>query len=248
MPEPTLTIDSRYCGPPQSGNGGWTAGALVAAAKHLVAGPAEVSLRRPPPLDRTLVVRAAEEGADLLDVDDTGVEHLVARVRAADADPEPVLPVSLHEASVAETRYPGLDGHPFPTCYVCGPDRADGMRIFPGPVPTIGGGGTRVAATWTPDAAAISDHGVAETWAALDCAGGWAGDLEERLMVLASMRVRLHALPEPGLAHVVVGEARGEEGRKTWTATSLYSPDGALLGSAAQLWITIDPSTFGGTP
>ncbi|MEV4624044.1 hypothetical protein AB0J74_35700, partial [Asanoa sp. NPDC049573] len=24
--------------------------------------------------------------------------------------------------------------HPFPTCYVCGPERADGLRIFPGPV------------------------------------------------------------------------------------------------------------------
>lgn len=246
MPEPTLTIDSRYCGPPQSGNGGWTAGALVAAAEHLTDAPVEVSLRRPPPLDRLLVVRREDDGVAL--VDDTGDEPaVVARAGHATADPEPVLPVSVHEASVAETRYPGLDRHPFATCYVCGPDRPDGMRIFPGPVPSIGAG-TRVAATWTPDAESLRDHPVAETWAALDCAGGWAGDLEERLMVLASMRVRLHALPEPGLAHVVVGEARGEEGRKTWTATSLYSPDGVLLGSAAQLWITIDPSTFGGTP
>ncbi len=35
---------------------------------------------------------------------------------------------SLHEARRASTGYPGLDRHPFPGCFVCGPQRAaDGM-------------------------------------------------------------------------------------------------------------------------
>ena len=55
------------------------------------------------------------------------------------------------------------------------------------------------------------------TWAALDCVGGWAGDLEERLMVLARMTARLDSLPVIGEEHVVVGMGRGREGRKAWT-------------------------------
>jgi hypothetical protein len=43
---------------------------------------------------------------------------------------------SLVEAQEATARYPLYQGHPFPTCFTCGPDRApgDGLRIFPGPL------------------------------------------------------------------------------------------------------------------
>ena len=43
----TLSIDRRFCGPPGSGNGGYTAGRLAA----LIGDPAEIMLRRPPPLE-----------------------------------------------------------------------------------------------------------------------------------------------------------------------------------------------------
>jgi hypothetical protein len=45
-----LRVDRRFCGPPNSGNGGYTCG-LVA---NFIDGPAEVILRRPPPLNRQL--------------------------------------------------------------------------------------------------------------------------------------------------------------------------------------------------
>ena len=85
--------------------------------------------------------------------------------------------------------YPGCGSHPFPTCFACGTDRAegDGLRIFPGPVADQDGA-TRVAATWTPHPsvaedfhAYVDDHRAPRwplTWAALDCIGGWAGDLD----------------------------------------------------------------------
>ena len=47
----------------------------------------------------------------------------------------------------------------------------------------------------------------------VNCAGGWAGDFGARLMVLARMRARIDTLPVVGEPHVVVGEARGDEGR-----------------------------------
>ncbi|RYE76195.1 MAG: hypothetical protein EOO74_08820 [Myxococcales bacterium] len=49
-----LLIPSRYCGPPRSANGGYTAGSLA----HVLTGTgpitATVRLQQPPPLDRTL--------------------------------------------------------------------------------------------------------------------------------------------------------------------------------------------------
>jgi len=43
-----VTIDRRFRGPSDSGNGGYVCGVVAA----LVGGPAEVTLRSPPPLDR----------------------------------------------------------------------------------------------------------------------------------------------------------------------------------------------------
>jgi len=82
------------------------------------------------------------------------------------------------------------------------------------------------------------------TWAALDCVGGWAGDLEERLMVLAEMTSRLDSLPVIGEEHVVVGMGRRREGRKTWTSSTMYDADGRVVASAEHLWIAVDPAAF----
>ncbi|HRI98971.1 MAG TPA: hypothetical protein PLZ93_25320, partial [Nocardioides sp.] len=147
--------------------------------------------------------------------------------------------------------YPGLASHPFPTCFSCGTGRdpGDGLRIFPGPV-----GDDRVAATWTPDPSVAGDWheytdatrevGHAVTWAALDCAGGWAADVGVRHMVLGTMTARLDSLPVVGAEHVVVGAWRGESGRKRISATSLYGADGRLVGTAEQVWIAVDPADF----
>ena len=48
----TLTVGHRFCGPPIWGNGGWVSGSLAG----FVDGPAEITLRRPPPLGSPLEV------------------------------------------------------------------------------------------------------------------------------------------------------------------------------------------------
>ena len=157
--------------------------------------------------------------------------------------------------AAATSSYPGHTFHPFPTCFACGTAReeGDGLRIFPGAVGE-GAAGHRIAAPWTPQSslhedwhAYVDEHpraSVAATWAALDCIGGWAGDLTERLMVLGRMTARIDALPVVGEPHVVVGEARGDEGRKTFTATTLYDADGRVVGTAEHLWVRVDPAAF----
>jgi hypothetical protein len=148
-------------------------------------------------------------------------------------------------------RFPGLVHHPFPTCFACGPDRAegDGLRIFPGAV-----GNDRVASMWVPDKnlaessdlldAGLQRVGPGTAWAALDCVGGWAGDMEERKMVLGRMSAQVDALPVVGEPHVVMGTALGSEGRKTFTASTLYDSDGRIVARAQHVWIAVDPATF----
>jgi hypothetical protein len=53
----SIIIDKRYCGPPNSGNGGYVCGRL---AQHIPGG-AEVTLRAPPPLEKSLDVVAMDD-------------------------------------------------------------------------------------------------------------------------------------------------------------------------------------------
>ena len=252
-----LLVPSRFCGPPSSGNGGWSAGALSAHAgsecpdDHSRSWPTiEVSLHRPPPLETPMPITPADGGVAALHDGD-----VVLTARCTDQDLLDVEPVRPEEARAAMASYAGLGSHPFPTCFACGTgrDEGDGLRIFPGRVADHEGA-ARVAATWTPDPTVAEDfHAYADehpraslpaTWAALDCIGGWAGDLEERLMVLARMTARLDSLPVIGEEHVVVGSGGRSEGRKTWTSSTLYDADGRVVGTAEHLWIAVDPAAF----
>ncbi len=239
----SLTIPHRFCGPPSSGNGGWTAGALAA---HLGpvgdpgTAPVRVMLRKPPPLDTAL---------DVVVDPATGNPTAAATlgdVLVATASPAPdvveVEPVDADVARAAEASFVGLTSHPFPGCFSCGPERepGDGLRIFPGRVDDDSRGQVRVAATWTP----ADDVDGATTWAALDCVGGWSGDLTERPMVLGSMTARVPALPRAGEEHVLVGGARGIDGRRVHTASTLYDSTGRVVAAAEHVWFTIDPKDF----
>jgi hypothetical protein len=254
-----LIVPRRFCGPPDSGNGGWTAGALAALDDADSPDnrceswpPIEVSLRQPPPLDTAMQV---DEVAGLLTAGFGGA--VVATAQRVDRALVEVDPVPHDAAAAAESSYPGLDVHPFPTCFSCGTAReeGDGLRIFPGRTGE-GPAGDRVAATWTPHPSLhedwhtyVDDHpraSVATTWAALDCIGGWAGDLSERLMVLGRMTARVDDLPLIGEPHVVVGEGRGQDGRKTFTAATLNDADGRVVATAEHTWIAVDPAMFGG--
>jgi hypothetical protein len=214
-----VIIDPRFNGPPGSGNGGVTCG-LVAAS---MGGVVEVTLRRPPPLG----VELALADGRLLDG-----EVLIAEGVGASVDLAPPRAVSVAEATAARTGFRGLDGHPFPTCFVCGPDHPDGLGLTPGPVAA-----DVVAVDWTP---AVSDPVM--VWAALDCPGGWSADLPGRPMVLGRMACRIDTLPQAGEAHVVQGFLLGGEGRKVFTGSALYSSSGQVLAVARATWLALQSS------
>jgi hypothetical protein len=260
-----LVVPHRFRGPARSGNGGWTAGSLAERLRPVAeAGSGceavEVTLRRPPPLDTELTVELDGDGAGdeppadrptrarLLDGPDT-----VAEAACTDGALTPLDEVDPADAEAAMTDYPGHRSHPFPECFACGPARApgDGLRIFPGPVP---GRADTVASLWVPHAslaesgdvvdAGVERVGVATTWAALDCVGGWSEDLEGRPCVLGRMTARVDALPVVGEQHVVVGHRLRVDGRKTFTASTLYDSDGRVVATAEHVWVAVDPSAF----
>ena len=216
-----LVIGARYNGPARSANGGYAAGSLAAALLEAVGSPeapVEVTLRQPPPLETPLTVAVADlRGTLTLD------EDVVAEARVVEEVPEAVGPVGAEQAAAAMERYPGLRNHPFPGCFACGPDRVegDGLSIFPGPVGSDRG---FVASLWVPATGAAVD--VPTAWAALDCVGGWSEDLEGRPCVLGRMTAQVGSLPVAGERHVVVGRHLSTEGRKSFTAATLYDAGG----------------------
>ena len=112
----------------------------------------------------------------------------------------------------------------------------------------------RVAAAWVPHPSTAEDwhqydddHRRASlpvTWAALDCPGGWAADLARNPAVLGRMTARIDTLPLVGEEHVVVGHSRGRQGRKLFTASTLYDSDGRVVATAEHTWVTVDPTAF----
>jgi hypothetical protein len=213
-----VAIDPRFNGPPGSANGGYACG-LVA---RLAGAPVEVTLRSPPPLARPL----RWDGERLWDGETLVAEAAPAGPREPDVPP----PVPWDEAAAATPNYRGFAEHPFPTCVVCGPERApgDGLRIFASPVRE-----GLVAATWAPVEEVPSEL----VWAALDCPGAFAvGATERGETVLGRMAAEIERCPLPGERCVVVAWGRGEEGRKLYAGTALYAGE-ELLAAARQTWI-----------
>jgi hypothetical protein len=214
-----MIIPGRFNGPPGSANGGYACGLFSEA----LGGGFEVTLLVPPPLDTQL---------DIVGDELRHGDVVVARARrAAHSDEGVPAPVSLAEAEEASKRYAGFERHAYPTCFTCGPARADGLGVFAGPVE---GRENLVAAPWTPE----EDVRAEIVWAALDCPAGWAvDDFQREGVLLGRMAASIHARPEPGDAHVVIGWRVGQEGRKRLAGSALYTADGHLVAHARSTWI-----------
>ena len=221
-----MIIERRYNGPPDSGNGGWTAG-LVASLIDSPQGTV-VTLRVPPPLGTPLSARPLDGRVAVY----TGDGILVAEGAADPLDKTAVPAVPFEEALALGSTYPGLVRHPFSTCFVCGPDRApgDGLRLFPG----------RLADGRTATAWVVPDRVSAPlVWAALDCPGGWSIDIQTRPYVLGRLAVRVDALPTPGEHCVVMGQLVERDGRKARVRSTLYSSRRRVLAAGRATWLAI---------
>lgn len=218
-----ITLPRRFRGPLTSAHGGYTCGRLAA---HVDADEVEVTLRLPPPLDRTLTVQRAGDTALLVDGD-----TLVAEARPSTVGVEPPPPISLAEAEDAAERHVRIGGAAFRECFACG-IRADGdgLRIYAGPV---AGREPLHAAPWD-----VRESEAELVWAAIDCSGAYAVGAEGRgEIVLGRMTAAIRRVPAVGESCLVVAWPLGEDGRKLFAGTALLDENGELLAIARQTWI-----------
>jgi hypothetical protein len=230
MDRVTVVIARRFNGPPDSGHGGYSAG----CAGVLVDAPAaEVTLRRPPPLETPLAVRRSDAAVTLVDGDE-----VVAEARAASLSVTGPPPVSVADAERASERFEWQHDHPFPTCFGCGPERdpADALCLFCGPV-----GDGRFAVPWTPPA--WTGDGVVEplfAWAALDCPSSAPvhGTISAPV-VLGRFTVALEGSIEVGAPHVIQAWLERSDGRKRHTAVAVFTATGERRAIGRAIWVEL---------
>lgn len=225
-----VTIPDRFRGPPDSANGGYACGVVAG----LLSGPAEVTLRRPPPLDTPM--DAVRPGDELIEIHDG--HGVVAEGQEIDHVLAAPPPVDFGQAVRAAVRYRGFEpGATFASCFVCSPEREDGLRIFPGPI------NGALAAPWTPDSALADAGGSVQpeiVWAALDCPTFFASTEPGQLALLGRMAAELRGPVRASEPHVVVAQPEGTNGRKRFGSSAIYHVGGELLAVAYTTWITID--------
>src|SRR5690242_10245291 len=146
----TISVARRFHGPPASANGGYICG-LFARSVSGELGDVEVTLRKPPPLERPLTVEVDTDAVRAVLLDgDIVVAEAVGTALDDVAVPSPV-GFEIARAAAAQSHFLAEpESHPFPTCFACGPYRepGDGLRLFASAVP----GRDVAAAAWVPDA------------------------------------------------------------------------------------------------
>lgn len=231
----SVVIGERFRGPADSGNGGYSCGAL---AHFVEPRSAEVTLRLPPPLGRPLEVETLDGGMAVMRDGDT----VVAEAHAIDDfDLEIPDPVGVEEAAAARDASPMQRQHPFPACFVCGPERqpGDGLGITCGPIDD-----ELVASPWQVDGSVADGDGRVPpeiVWSVLDCPGGISAMLvpDVGMCVLGRLAARIHGRIEAGMTCVATGWPIDRDGRKLLAGSAIFSEDGELLAHARATWIEL---------
>ena len=235
----TVSIDPRFCGPRNSGNGGYSAGLFA----RIIDGPAEVMLKAPPPLATPIEIRKTEGDSFAA----TCGETVIATMRPAQIaiDPPP-LPddegvAAAHNAFLADAG----GRHMLPHCFVCGNKReeGDGLRLFAGPAPDSAVN----ADFWTPGSDLGDETGKVRPeflWAALDCPGAFALRNGLRLCLLGRFAVDIARRPDTGEKLIAAAWRTGHEGRKHFSASALFDEKRELVAAANATWIELDDPNF----
>ena len=236
----SITIHSRFRGPPDSGNGGYS----CAMVSRFIEGPAAVRLSVPPPLDVPLEVHKKDGLVELF-----YMENLVASGRPAKLELDIPEPPGFAEAIAASSRYRGLVSHFYPGCFVCGPEREpnDGLRIFAGPVEQGSGPEGMVAAAWIPDATLADSSGFVAPefiWAALDCPGAYAfPEPPDGAILLGELAVSVTGSVKAGEKCVLTGWEIKRQGRKHYTGTALFGESGSCRAVGYATWFEVTAQT-----
>ena len=231
MQQKEIVIDARFKGPPDSGNGGYTAGLIA----NELPGAVKVMLRYPPPLNMPLSLKHENGRAEL-----THGEQVIASAETSELDlTPPAFPTRREIESQAHT-YVSAEEHILSTCFVCGPDRAagDGLQVFPVVIPD----NQCVASIWKPVANLAADDGLIATeilWAALDCPGYFAHREPGKPMLLGSITGQVYRRPSTDENLRSVGWHLRADGRKYFSATAVVDEQDEICAASEQIWIAL---------
>jgi len=235
-----ITIDERYKGPPNSGNGGYCCGVMATE----LSGAVEASLKMPPPLNKEVSIIVEDGGVQMLDGD-----QLVGSAKKTTLDltvPPLPSPLNLVGSPVGAPGRPAKF-EPFGTCFVCGHDRShpDGLCIHS---EMVEGHEGLVAAEWGLSPEYGDARGMVRPeimWSALDCPGYFACAPGEAAL-LGRLTAEILAPLKAEATATVIGWDLGGSGRKRMCGTAIYAADGTLVAKAAGLWIIVDPAKITG--
>ena len=201
--------------------------------------PAEVTLRRPVPMETDLEVHEQANSVQLKQ----GQELIAEGARLLWSAHPPREQLSFKDAEQAASASPAFHNHPFPTCFVCGPDRAegDGLRIFPGQ--WHGRARDYFAAPWVPHADLADKNGFVKEeiiWAAMDCPTGFAGGFpSEGALVTGRLGAHLVAPVHAEEKCILLSWPTGVEGRKHFAECVLLGEDGTIRAESRATWIKL---------
>ncbi len=228
-----IRVDTRFNGPPDSANGGYVCGLIAAAVNESVG----VRLYKPPPLntDLPLVFDTVSNKWHLKQGETMIAAAHTTRVHAH----VPKAPSYL-EALDASVHYTGHVQHTFPTCFVCGPQRAhhDGLRIFAGKLPNS----NMVVAPWLPHHGLNNGSGKVSPefiWAALDCPGYFASVMPGRTALLGELAVHIDRSVHIDEPCVIIGWQILIEGRKHKVGTALFDEEGEQCAVGVATWVEL---------
>lgn len=235
----SIIIAARYRGPMDSGNGGYVGGAL---ARRLAAwkpgSVAEVTFRKPTPLDQSLALVPDGDSMAL-----KNGETLIADARANDFSIDVPKPPSWDDCLDASARGGSFAGSNYAICFSCGRNHPDGLHVFSAEAKGVAT--PMVASAWRPRPELGIEQGklpVEYLWSALDCSGGIAlsmGNSPEE-MLTGRMAAKVDADLPAGENYRVIGWRIGEDGRKRYAGTAIFDASDRLRGVALATWIVLN--------
>lgn len=228
-----VVIDQRFCGPKNSGNGGYSAGLFA----QIMPDPAAVKLKRPPPLNTPIRLDTINgiAGARLGD-------DIIAEIEPSRVD---IIPPPLPDDAAIQKAHDAFlsdagDEHLLPFCFVCGNRRAhgDGLRLFTGPVE----GSPVNADFWIPGSDLVGDDGLVRPeflWAALDCPGAFAARIWPKITLLGRIAVDIRRRPAPGERLIAAAWKVRSDGRKHFADVVLLDEGRNIIAASNTLWIEL---------
>ncbi len=236
-----FTIAHRFRGPATSANGGYVGGYL----SRFIEGPAEITLRAPPPLDQPLDVISTDGKVELRAGDTLLAEAMPATLDEVQVPAGP----DLAGARAAREQAYSFGNSDFNECFTCSRNRTpdDALCLWAGPV---AGRADHMHATPWHVHESLSDHEGAVApefvWAALDCPGVhalFANGVVGQYTLLGRMACEIRDRPQRGDTCIVASWPGATEGRKHFATTALFNQNGDLMAKARQIWISIpDPN------